>query len=306
MSTDERHEQSDMTVSTQIPARAGAIETPRSDIAILISQAIAHNLDIDKLSKLLEQKRIEEDRDAERAFLKAKALFQRDCPEVKHDRTGRTDKGMVWTYASIGLIEATVKPHCAKHGFSYHWTERDGRQYCILAHRDGHCKESSFTLSREGQKGAISYMTRQQQEGGTDTYARGRTLTAVLGIGTAQMDLGGAEPAENDKQDDPLARTAKPDEFNALKAGWMQFAQPSDGPARAEFVNLDRVELAELFMGWVLRSIDGVQEGFIKQDAPHACFTARQIVDLWAIINQDKEEKADVSFEPEERRSDHD
>lgn len=294
MSTDEQHE---------LVAQDRRAESPRSDIAILISQAIAVNLDIDKLTKLLEQKRIEEDRAAERAFLKAHALFQRDCPEVKHDKTGRTEK-MTWTYASIGLIEATVKPHCAKHGLSYRWTERDGRNVCILAHRDGHHEESSFTLSTEGQQGGLSRMTRQQQEGATDTYARGRSLTAVLGIGTAQKDLGGAEPAENNKRDDPLARTATKLEYDNLKSGWWRFAAPAKGaPDREAYDSLDGLELAELFMAWVLRSIAGVQDGFIKDEDPHKCFTVRQITDLWAIIHKDKEGK-DVNTDQEEKRSD--
>ena len=173
------------------------IDPPMSGIELLIQTAIqTPQFDPKAFQMLLEQKRIEEDRAAERAFLKAKALFQRDCPEVKHDKKGKTPSGIKWTYSSLGFIEMIVKPHCAKHGLSYHWTERDGRNVCILAHRDGHREESSFTLSTEGQQGGLTKMTRQQQEGATDTYARGRSLTAVLGIGTAQQDLGGAEPEE--------------------------------------------------------------------------------------------------------------
>ena len=300
-------------MSDELVAQEQRTESPRSDIAILISQAIAVDLDIDKLTKLLEQKRIEEDRAAERAFLKSHALFQRDCPEVKHDKTGRTDK-MTWTYASIGLIEATVKPHCAKHGLSYRWTERDGRNVCILAHRDGHHEESSFTLSTEGQQGGLSRMTRQQQEGATDTYARGRSLTAVLGIGTAQKDLGGAEPAGNDNRQDVLARTATTAEYEALKTGWFGLARPGPEPAispgsgpspREDFDALSRPELAELFMSWVCRSIpEAGLGGFIKEDRPHSYFTARQIVDLWAIINKDKEGKVDADTDTKEERSD--
>lgn len=294
MSTDEQQADEVTAEEFNLARRGQLVESPRSDIAILISQAIAVNLDIDKLTKLLEQKRIEEDRAAERAFLKAHALFQRDCPEVKHDKTGRTEK-MTWTYASIGLIEATVKPHCAKHGLSYRWTERDGRNVCILAHRDGHHEESSFTLSTEGQQGGLSRMTRQQQEGATDTYARGRSLTAVLGIGTAQKDLGGAEPAENKRQD-PQACTATEAEYKALKSGWWKWAAPDD--------SLTPEELAELFMGWVCRSIpEAGLGGFIKEDRPHSYFTVRQITDLWAIIHN-KEGKVDANIDKEEERSD--
>ena len=153
-------------------------------------------------------------------------------------------------------------------------------------------------------------MTRQQQEGGTDTYSRGRTLTAVLGIGTAQMDLGGAEPAEpqagaNDQ--DRLGRTATEKEYDALKSGWWKLAQPSPGTQlREDFDSLESAELGELFMMWVARSVDGVREGFIKHEQPHTCFTARQIMDLWAIIKKDKEDKVDASSQPGEERSDHD
>ncbi len=218
---------------------------PMSGTEQLIQTAIqTPQFDPKAFQMLLEQKRIEEDREAERAFLKAKAFFQRDCPEVKHDKTGST-KTMSWTYASIGLVEATVKPHCAKHGLSYHWTEREGRQYCILAHRDGHREESSFTLSREGQQGAISQMTRQQQEGGTDTYARGRTLTAVLGIGTAQQDLGGAEPATGKQSED---RKSHIETCKKIRDDWLK--------PRHELHGKPDVEKHRCFGAWFISCTD--------------------------------------------------
>lgn len=191
-------------MSDELATKESVSLVPMSEIGQLIQTAIqTPEFDPKAFQLLLEQKRIEEDREAERAFLKAKALFQRDCPEVPHDKVGRTDKGMKWTYASLGLIEKIVKPHCGKHGLSYSWTERGGRQFCVLAHRDGHHEESSFTLSTDGQQGALSRMTRQQQEGATDTYARGRSLTAVLGIGTAQLDTGGATAGSAEKPTAP-------------------------------------------------------------------------------------------------------
>lgn len=233
-------------MTNELATKDVAPMAPMSGIEQLIQTAIqTPQFDSKAFQMLLEQKRIEEDRAAERAFLKAKALFQRDCPEVKHDKTGRT-KSMSWTYASIGLIEATVKPHCAKHGLSYHWTERDGRQYCILAHRDGHREESSFTLSREGQQGAISQMTRQQQEGGTDTYARGRTLTAVLGIGTAQQDLGGAEPEDSSaKRGAPVSHSETAEK---IKKDWLA--------SRHEFQDKPMTEKHRRFGAWFMANTD--------------------------------------------------
>lgn len=204
------------------------VDPPMSEIGQMIQTAIqTPEFNPDGLKMLLEQKRIEEDRGAERAFLKAKALFQRDCPAIKHDCQGKAGSGIAWTYASLGLIEFMVKPVCAKHGLSYDWQERDGRLYCVLAHRYGHSRECSFTLSTDGQQGGLSKMTRQQQEGATDTYARGRTLTAVLGIGTAQQDLGGATP--KDKPED------KPDKLAIqIKKDWLAHRHELDGKTRGE------------------------------------------------------------------------
>ena len=106
----------------------------------------------------------------------------------------------------------------------------------------------------------------------------------------------------------PLACTAKEGDFEALKRGWHAFAKPAviDDAARQEFADLAPAELAELFQGWVGRSIDGVQGDFMKHDKPQTYFTVRQISDLWAIINKDKEGKVDASADSKEERSDQD
>jgi hypothetical protein len=133
----------------------------------------------------------------------------------------------------------------------------------------------------------------QQQWAFALTYAERQSFKAVSGVPTSDSDVDMLPPAEGGakEQVDPLARTATEAEYKALKSGWWKWAAPDD--------SLTPEEMAELFMGWVCRNVDGL-EGFIKEESPHTFFTVRQIVDLWAIINKDREGKADVNTEPQE------
>ena len=167
-------------------------EQPRSEIARLIEVAITKDLDLDKLEKLLELKRQEEDRVREQAFLRAKASFQSKMPDIRHDKTAKTP-GATWKYASLGSITKAISPILGKHGLSYRWEVDDeaNKLLCILTHKDGHSESASFTLSIEGQQGGLAKMTQQQREGAADTYAKSRTLKHVCGIGTADEDTDG-------------------------------------------------------------------------------------------------------------------
>ncbi len=298
MSTDEQHE-----LVTQDPV----VESPRSDSAILLSEAIAANLDIDKLTKFIDLQNQQEDRHREQAFLRAMATFQKKVPVVPHDR-----KAPWGSYASYGQIKRIVDPLLGAQGLStrHRFDYEKGLTYCVLTHRDGHSEESDFPLTVEGQSGALAKMSKQHQHSAASTHSRRESYIAITGIGTSEDDFGSMaqEQASGANDRDSLARTATVGEYDALKSGWWKFAQPAVGDvdARLEFDNLIPADRAELFMAWVCRSIDGMEDSFVHKDTPHKYFTARQIWDLWAIINKDKEDKVDVGTEPEKGPSDHD
>ena len=297
MSTDEQRE-----LATQDPT----VESPRSDSAILLSEAIAANLDIDKLTKFIDLQNQQEDRHREQAFLRAMASFQKKVPVIPHDK-----KAPWGSYASYGQIKRIVDPLLGTQGLStrHRFDYEKGLTHCVLTHRDGHSEESDFPLTVEGQAGALAKMSKQHQHSAASTHSRRESYIAVTGIGTSEDDFGSMRQEQaSDKNEDVLARTATTAEYEALKAGWFGLARPDEirTVLRADFDALSKPELAELFMAWVRRSVEGVADGFVHHDTPRTCFTSRQIVDLWAIINKDKEDKVDASAEQEEGRSDSD
>ncbi len=296
MSTDEQHE---------LVAQGQLIETPRSDAAILVSQAINADLDIEKVKELInfmrEQTEIDRKQRAQEAYLKAKAKFLGSCPVINADK--RADK---FNYPSYGKILEVALPLMSKVGLSHTTTPDFDAEIvtCTMKHTLGHEESATFPMTIEGQPSTGNFkLSLQQKWAFALTYAERQSFKAVSGVPTSDSDVDMIPPAElkGDADDqDPLARTATEKEYESMKSGWWKLAQPpADTPERAEFDSLVPEELGDLFMAWVCRSIpEAGLGGFIKQDRPHSYFTARQIVDLWAIINKDKEE-TDVSVEPE-------
>ncbi len=303
MSTDEQHE---------LVPQGQLIESPRSDAAILVSQAIQQDLDINKVKELVnfmrEQAEIDRKQRAQEAYLKAKAKFLGSCPVINADT--RADK---FDYPSYGKILEVALPLMSKVGLS-HTTTPDFEAKvvtCTMKHTLGHEESSTFPMTIEGMLDTGKFkLSLQQKWAWVLTYAERQSFKAVSGVPTSGLDvdmLPQGEPASDSHHQDALARTATQKEFDNLTSGWWKFATPAEGePAREEFDSLDKLELQDLFMGWVMRSIDGVQDGFVKEKSPHTFFTVRQIVDLWAIINKDKEDKVDASSIAKDGRSDSD
>lgn len=217
---------------------------PMSEIGQHIQMAIANDLDIDKLERLLEMKRIEEDRENQRAFLTAKAKFQRECPKVPHDQRATTPNAK-WSYASLGLICETISPLLGKHGLSYRWEGEGEQMRCHLTHKDGHGESASFTLSIEGQKGGLANMTQQMRQGAADTYARGRTLCAVCGIGTAQQDTGGVSTEDHEQAE---AQQSHADTAKKMQLDWLH--------SRHELHTKSKEEKQKRFAAWFLTHTD--------------------------------------------------
>lgn len=322
MSTDEQaaEDLAGMTAEEFRLARQGQlIESPRSDAAILVSQAINQDLDIAKVTELInfmrEQSEIDRKQRAQEAYLKAKSEFLGSCPKINADK--HADK---FNYPSYGRILEVALPLMAKVGLSHTTTPDFEKKIvtCVMKHTLGHEESSTFPMTIEGMLDTGNFkLSLQQKWAWVLTYAERQSFKAVSGVPTSDLDVdtlpqtevqGGAK-----EQADPLARTATKKEFDNLTAGWWKFSQPTpvvgtslyedQVKAREEFDNLDKLELQDLFMGWVMRSIDGVQAGFVKEESPHSYFTVRQIVDLWEIINN-KEGKVGANTDKEDERID--
>lgn len=162
----------------------------------LLALAVQGNLDVEKLSRLIELKNKEEDRHAMRAFSAALAAFQRECPVIpKSSKANVTGGGgFSYSYAEFDEIAKTIRPVLARHGLSFSFdTEMDGanlKAICTLRHEDGHSVRSTFVVPTATRAG----MSDQQKVGAARTFANRYALLNVLGIATGEPDTDGMDP----------------------------------------------------------------------------------------------------------------
>lgn len=169
----------------------------------LILAAIDKGASVETLEKLVALKERIEDRDAARAFIRAMAAFQAECPLIRKKTTAKiTTAGggsYSYTYAELDEIVATIAPLVEAHGFSYTWdakVEANGFLTCTIRirHIGGHSETSSFSLPTDTK----SAMSSQQKQAAANTFAKRQTLVSGFGLTTTDEDTDGAEPRQMD------------------------------------------------------------------------------------------------------------
>ncbi len=190
---------SDVTQGELIASPPSQTDTTPLTVMSIVKMAVEKDIDVDKLEKLLQMVRDVELDEARKSYFKAKSGFQSDLPDIPYDCQAATGSA-TWRYASLGAILKAIKPFLKVWGLSlkFSYSADNTVLTCTVTHKDGFFEESSFSCSIDGQAGALVKMTNQMRAGSADTYAKRRTLTAVLAIGTVDEDTDGvgAIPAE--------------------------------------------------------------------------------------------------------------
>ena len=137
------------------PERSTAI-APANPM-MLIQLAIENNVDVERLSKLMDLQTAWEDREAKKSFARSFAECQNKMPRViKNKINKQTDS----SYADLEVVNSTIMPVATAHGFSVSFSEGgewvDGKQIpkkpedirtvMILRHRDGHTETHFYDL----------------------------------------------------------------------------------------------------------------------------------------------------------------
>lgn len=203
----------------------------------LIALAIDKDLDVEKLSRLVEMQQEFQKRAAAKAFYESLAIFQRECPEIKKEKRVRykTKDGFEvdYFYAPLQSITRQIKPALDAAGLVYRW-EPDSTENgmiaitCVITHKDGHSEKTTLSGSPDdsGKKNAI------QSRGSAVTYLKRYTLLGALGISTADTDVDGFYEDTKDgvkKNSSPselfaraksaIDRSKTPDEVFAIMSG---------------------------------------------------------------------------------------
>lgn len=199
------------TSSVAVPAEQPIAPTPDNMIMI----ALQNNRSMDEIQKLIDMRNAEIARLAELAFYDALKEFQRNCPQIRKNKTvdfehkdnqGRTN----YKYTELDHLINTVREAEANAGLSHSWETTYNEKgeviiTCVLAHSGGHkVKDSMKGLpDTSGKKNSI------QQVKSTISYLRRATFESVLGVsqGGQDDDGQGADPARIGKgiRPDPVA-----------------------------------------------------------------------------------------------------
>ena len=180
--------------------------------SILLQAAIDKDLDIDKLEKLVALQERWQEREAQKAFLRAMTTFQAKCPVLTKSKQVKFDYknggGSVnYKYAPLSEVVTTIKDLMRSCKLSYRWETdmREGGHFaitCVVSHIDGHSERNTMVAGKDtsGKKNEI------QQQASTVTYLQRYTLIGALGISTASDDIDGqVPPAPPPKQESSAA-----------------------------------------------------------------------------------------------------
>lgn len=152
----------------------------------LIRTAVQQNMDVEKLSKLMDLQERWEAGEARKAYFDAFSAFQSLVPIIK-----KTSQGHNCKYAALGDIAQQIRPALEQAQLSYRFDIQDLGEVinvtCIISHRAGHQEKNTMSAKPDttGAKSAI------QAQGSTVTYLQRYTLIGALGLTTADEDIDG-------------------------------------------------------------------------------------------------------------------
>jgi hypothetical protein len=166
-------------------------------LAMIERLATRPDLNIDVFERLLNARRFEEDRAAERAFNDAMSQAKGELQPVlktrdvdypsKKEGGGRTK----YKYESFADVARSVDPVFSAHGLSYRFGIEQGgelvRVICIVSHRDGHSER--IKLEGKVDPGSTG-MSMVQALGSALTYLQRYSLRAAIGLAAGVDDDG--------------------------------------------------------------------------------------------------------------------
>ena len=161
-------------------------------ISMIERVAMDPSADVNKLEQLMKMKLQLDDRASRRAFDRAIAVAKSEIPPIL--KTGEVDytntKGQRtnFRHETLDGIARVVDPILSQNGLSYRFRseQKDGALHvtCIVAHRDGHCEETTLqgVPDTSGSKNAY------QAVGSAATYLQRYTLKLALGLSASKDD----------------------------------------------------------------------------------------------------------------------
>lgn len=179
----------------------------------LLTLAVQKGAGVDTLERLMDLRDRVLREEAKKAFNKAMASFQAECPVIKKTKAVKTKSGQTaYKYAPIESAVAQVKNLVQKHGFRYTTTMQflkaaDGsttvKAFCRVVHELGHEEVSEMEVPL-GNKTDI--MSQSQVVAAASTFAKRYAFLNAFGIMTGDED----NDTASERGDQPGAKDETP------------------------------------------------------------------------------------------------
>lgn len=177
----------------------------------MLNRAMETGASMEVLEKFMSLHERWEAGNARKAFDAAISEAKAKIPTIKKNRrvgfeSRRTGDRTDYAFADLAEIQRVITPILSGHGLSYRYqTKQDGAIVtvtCVMSHRDGHSEGTTLSgpLDTSGNKNPI------QQIGSTVTFLERYTLTAALGLASAEDDDGRAAGAGDTITDEQVER----------------------------------------------------------------------------------------------------
>lgn len=193
-------EQTELVGTEVARVEGGAVERVEGarEVMDLIQTALADDVSVEKLERLMALKERYDAKAAKAAYLDALAEFQTACPVIPKKKGVSFDSGpganVAYHYAPLEDITRIIDPILREHGLSYSWTT-EGTEggalnvVCIIRHAAGHEERIPFPVPTQTK----AKMSAAQANGAALTYGRRQSLIAGLALTTADEDVDGID-----------------------------------------------------------------------------------------------------------------
>lgn len=206
-----------------------ARDTEVASVEGFISQAIANNVPVETMERLLAMRKDLKAEQAREAYIGAMAKFQSECPTIQKTKEVRTRNGEVaYAYAPIESIVAQVKDALKDNGFSYSTNmemfEHSVKVVVKVQHVHGHSESTEMTVPL-GTKTAV--MSDSQVVAAASTFAKRYAFLNAFGILTGDQDNDGAAIPPIGSTPVPAAIPSKLDASNPVFASYKKQLESS-------------------------------------------------------------------------------
>lgn len=175
--------------------------------ATILEMAVARDVPIETLERLMEMQIKWESNEAMKAYHKAMAAFKADPPKIVKDKhvQYKTNAGMTdYMHSSLFAIVEAISQGLSKHGLSASWrteqTEGMVTVTCTITHELGYSESTSLTAAPDSSGGKNQI----QAVGSSVSYLSRYTLMAITGLASADMDDDGAGGKKPEVEDKPI------------------------------------------------------------------------------------------------------